>query len=55
MASSPETPKSKTVAIVGAGPVGALAGLYFSHAGWNVTVYDLRGGMASFPTYLCIV
>ncbi|KAF8541231.1 hypothetical protein BDD12DRAFT_732639 [Trichophaea hybrida] len=37
--------KLKKVAIIGAGPVGALAGLYFSHAGWFVTVYELRGDL----------
>jgi kynurenine 3-monooxygenase len=39
--------KKASVAIVGAGPVGALAGLYFSHAGWKVSVYELRGGSYS--------
>ncbi|KAK9352538.1 hypothetical protein V1505DRAFT_305894 [Lipomyces doorenjongii] len=33
---------AKTVAIVGAGPVGSLAALYFANDGWNVTLYDLR-------------
>ncbi|RPA92564.1 FAD/NAD(P)-binding domain-containing protein [Choiromyces venosus 120613-1] len=33
----------KKVIVVGAGPVGALAALYFSHAGWEVEVYELRG------------
>ncbi|CCX06841.1 hypothetical protein FPQ18DRAFT_323974 [Pyronema domesticum] len=37
--------KRKSVAIVGAGPVGALAGLYFSHLGWAVTIYELRGDL----------
>ncbi|KAL7272322.1 kynurenine 3-monooxygenase, mitochondrial precursor [Rhizina undulata] len=31
------------VLIVGAGPVGALAGLYFSYGGWDVEIYELRG------------
>ena len=35
----------KKVIIVGAGPVGSLAALYFSHAGWEVEVYELRGGI----------
>jgi 2-polyprenyl-6-methoxyphenol hydroxylase-like FAD-dependent oxidoreductase len=35
----------KKVVIVGAGPVGALAALYFAHAGWEVEVYELRGGL----------
>ncbi|KAK9469749.1 hypothetical protein V1512DRAFT_232675 [Lipomyces arxii] len=34
---------AKSVAIIGAGPVGALAGLYFSNEGWDVTIYELRG------------
>ncbi|KAK9470078.1 uncharacterized protein V1510DRAFT_441654 [Dipodascopsis tothii] len=32
----------RAVAIVGAGPVGALAALYFANRGWNVAVYDRR-------------
>lgn len=35
---------SKKVVVVGAGPVGSLAALYFSHAGWEVELYELRGG-----------
>ncbi|KAK9240184.1 hypothetical protein V1525DRAFT_396194 [Lipomyces kononenkoae] len=33
---------AKKVAIVGAGPVGSLAALYFANEGWNVSLYDLR-------------
>lgn len=32
--------------VVGAGPVGALSALYAARRGWNVEVYELRGGMA---------
>ncbi|KAI9184265.1 kynurenine 3-monooxygenase, mitochondrial precursor [Blastocladiella emersonii ATCC 22665] len=32
----------KTVVIVGAGLVGALAAVYFAEAGWNVRVYEMR-------------
>jgi kynurenine 3-monooxygenase len=35
---------ARKVAIVGAGPVGTLAGLYFANAGWEVEIYELRGG-----------
>lgn len=30
--------------IIGAGPVGALAALYAARRGWDVEVYELRGG-----------
>jgi kynurenine 3-monooxygenase len=30
--------------IIGAGPVGALAALYAARRGWDVQVYELRGG-----------
>jgi NADPH-dependent 2,4-dienoyl-CoA reductase/sulfur reductase-like enzyme len=30
--------------IIGAGPVGALAALYAARRGWDVDVYELRGG-----------
>lgn len=30
--------------IVGAGPVGALSALYAAKRGWDVEVYELRGG-----------
>lgn len=37
--------KDKTRCIVvGAGPVGALAALYAGNRGWNVELYELRGG-----------
>ena len=35
--------KMKTV-IVGAGPVGAMAGIYAARRGHEVEVYELRGG-----------
>ncbi|KAI5805030.1 hypothetical protein EDC01DRAFT_725601 [Geopyxis carbonaria] len=38
-------PPGKKVAIVGAGPVGALAALYFANADWDVEVYELRGDL----------
>ena len=31
-------------AVVGAGPVGALAALYAARRGYEVDVYELRGG-----------
>lgn len=31
-------------AVVGAGPVGALAALYAARRGYHVEVYELRGG-----------
>jgi 2-polyprenyl-6-methoxyphenol hydroxylase-like FAD-dependent oxidoreductase len=31
--------------VIGAGPVGALAALYAARRGWDVEVYELRGGM----------
>ena len=33
-------------AVVGAGPVGALAALYAARRGYEVDVYELRGGMS---------
>lgn len=33
--------------VVGAGPVGALAALYAARRGWDVEVYELRGGTLS--------
>ena len=38
-----ESQKIKCV-VIGAGPVGALAALYAARRGWDVEVYDLRGG-----------
>ncbi|KAK9479043.1 hypothetical protein V1514DRAFT_305458 [Lipomyces japonicus] len=32
----------RSVAIIGAGPVGTLAALYFANEGWDVSLYDLR-------------
>lgn len=34
-------------AVVGAGPVGALAALYAARRGYEVDVYELRGGMSA--------
>jgi 2-polyprenyl-6-methoxyphenol hydroxylase-like FAD-dependent oxidoreductase len=39
------TSTPRKVAIVGAGPVGALSALYFSHAGWDVQLFEMRSGM----------
>ena len=33
-------------AVVGAGPVGALTALYAARRGYEVDVYELRGGMS---------
>lgn len=35
---------SPKVVIVGAGPVGALAGLYAAQRGMDVEIYELRDG-----------
>lgn len=35
----------KKVVVIGAGPVGSLAALYFSHANWEVELYELRGDL----------
>ncbi|KAG0230049.1 kynurenine 3-monooxygenase, mitochondrial precursor [Actinomortierella wolfii] len=37
--------ETRTVAIVGAGPVGALAATYFANRGWNVELYEARPDM----------
>lgn len=36
--------KKQKIVVVGAGPVGALAGLYAARRGHNVEVYELRAG-----------
>lgn len=36
--------KTRSVAIVGAGPVGALMAVYFANRGWKVHVYETRPG-----------
>jgi 2-polyprenyl-6-methoxyphenol hydroxylase-like FAD-dependent oxidoreductase len=38
---------SKSIAIVGGGPVGALATLYFAKHFEKVTLYELRAGWTS--------
>jgi 2-polyprenyl-6-methoxyphenol hydroxylase-like FAD-dependent oxidoreductase len=40
------TSSAKTVAIVGGGPVGALAALYFAKYFSKVTLYELRAGVS---------
>lgn len=35
-----------TVAVVGAGLVGALNAIYFAQRGWNVMLFELRPGMS---------
>lgn len=42
-----DSKETKKVVVVGAGPVGSLAALYFSYAGWEVELYELRGGSVS--------
>ncbi|CAO3571101.1 unnamed protein product [Mortierella alpina] len=37
--------KTRSVAIVGAGPVGSLMAVYFANCGWNVHVYETRPDM----------
>ncbi|KAF9387820.1 kynurenine 3-monooxygenase, mitochondrial precursor [Podila verticillata] len=37
--------KTRSVAIVGAGPVGALMAVYFANRGWKVHVYETRPDM----------
>ena len=39
---------SEKIAVVGAGPVGALAALYAAKRGYNVEVYELRSGKSLF-------
>lgn len=41
----------KKIVIVGAGPVGSLAALYASSRGYEVEVYELRGGMLVSVTH----
>ena len=36
---------STKVVVVGAGPVGSLAALYAAQRGYDVDIYELRGGM----------
>ncbi|RUP52424.1 hypothetical protein BC936DRAFT_141960 [Jimgerdemannia flammicorona] len=42
---SDDTPNKKRVAIVGAGPVGVLAAIYFAQRAWDVSLFDLRPDM----------
>lgn len=37
-----------TVTIVGAGPVGTLAAIYFAKEGWDVMLFDLRNGASIY-------
>ena len=39
-----ESKSKEKVLIVGAGPVGALAGLYAAAREYDVEIYELRGG-----------
>jgi hypothetical protein len=43
MAGCEKTGRKKTV-VVGAGPVGAMAGIYAAQRGHEVEIYELRGG-----------
>lgn len=45
--------KSTKCLIVGAGPVGALAALYAANRGWEVELYELRGGWHSSIASYC--
>ena len=45
--------KTRSVAIVGAGPVGALMAVYLANRGWNVHVYETRPGPATFGALPC--
>lgn len=46
---------SRKVAIIGGGPVGTLAGLYFSKSGWDVEIYELRPGWLHTQLLLGII
>lgn len=37
-------PLKRKVVVIGGGPVGTLAALYFSKANWNVEIHELRPG-----------
>ena len=37
--------KKQKIIVVGAGPVGALAAVYAAQRGYDVEVYELRGGI----------
>lgn len=39
------TTNTRRVAIVGAGPVGALMAVYCANRGWNVHLYEARPGI----------
>ena len=39
----------KRACVVGGGPVGALSALYLAKDGWDVDVYELRGGKHCHP------
>lgn len=42
--------KPSHVAIIGAGPVGALLALYLARRGWQVDLYDQRAGTFAIIT-----
>lgn len=46
-----KTDRQKIV-VVGAGPVGALAALYAAVRGDDVEIYELRGGVYRFLSFL---
>lgn len=45
---------NQKVVVIGAGPVGALAALYAAGRGYEVEVYELRGGMYSFCRFVVV-
>ena len=47
--------KTQKVLVVGAGPVGALAGLYAAERGDDVHVYELRAGRNLYLLSSCDV
>ena len=44
----------RTVVIVGAGPVGCLAGIALAKQGWLVEIYERRPGKYAFVVLLCL-
>jgi 2-polyprenyl-6-methoxyphenol hydroxylase-like FAD-dependent oxidoreductase len=39
--------KKEKIVVIGAGPVGALAALYAAKRGYEVEIYELRGGLST--------